>query len=156
MISLIASVGPNLELGLNNQLIYHSKEDMDFFKNMTKGHKVVMGLNTFKSIGKPLKNRDNYVVTHHQDQLPVGVVQVADFQRFLEAYSEAFETVFVIGGASVYRQAIDHAEHIYLTEFDEPKEADAFFPDFYEPVYYNKKKIKDIPGGAIYDYEFAF
>ena len=150
---IIAAVGPNRELGLNNQLIYHSKEDMQFFKDCTTGGKVLMGLNTFKSIGHPLPNRENYVATSHPEDLPEGVIPVTNLEEFLDKWSADWGVMYVIGGASIYKQALDYAERLFLTEFDEAKEADVFFPEF-NPVYYSKKKIADISGGAIYDYEY--
>lgn len=153
MIVLIAAIGPNREIGLHNQLIYHSKEDMEFFKECTKGGRVIMGSNTLKSIGHPLPKRANYIVTHHPENLPAGTIPVVDLAGFLEKVSKDEEIYYVIGGASVYAQALEYAERIYLTEFDEAREADAFFPEF-NPAFYNKKKIKSISGGAIYDYEY--
>lgn len=153
MIILIAAIGPNRELGFNNQLIYHSKEDMGFFKERTKGGRVIMGTNTLKSIGHPLPDRVNYVITHHPENLPAGTIPAVDLAEFLEKVSKDEEIYYVIGGASIYAQALDFAEHLYLTEFTEPREADCFFPEF-NPALYDKKKIKDISGGAIYDYEY--
>ena len=72
-LSLIAAVGKNLELGANNQLIFRLKEDMQFFKQTTLGHPVLMGRKTWDSIGRPLPNRQNFVVSRHALSLPDGV-----------------------------------------------------------------------------------
>lgn len=156
MITLIAAIGPNRELGLDNQLIYHSKEDMAFFREMTEGKAVLMGSNTFRSIGHSLPNRRNFVATHHPESLPNTVEPITNIKNFIRDNRSSVKNsldLFVIGGAQIYSQAINYAEEIYLTEFDEPKEADAFFPKFNQ-VFFDKKKVRDIPGGAIFKYTF--
>lgn len=151
MISIIAAVGPNGELGKDNQLVYDSKEDMRFFQKTTLDHKVVMGLNTFNSIGKPLKNRENYVVAHTAEDLPVGVVHIVDFQKFLKAFENTEEEIFICGGASIYTQALPYASNLYLTEFTAPREYDVRFPDFDKSLY-EQIVVRHIPGGVISKY----
>lgn len=141
MISIIAAIGKNRELGLNNSLIFHIKEDMAFFKSTTTGHAVLMGKKTFESIGRPLPNRQNYVVTHHPDDLPENVIVVTDLQEFLDKNRDTKEEVFVIGGASIYEAALPYATNLYLTEVDAPADADAFFPEF-NPNDYTREIIK--------------
>ena len=131
MISIIAAIGKNRELGKNNQLIFHIKEDMHFFKETTTDHPILMGRKTFDSIGKPLPHRTNYVVTRHPELLPDGVEPVHNLRQFLESWQDAPEELFVIGGAEIYKAALPYASHLYLTEVDtSAPDADAFFPDF--------------------------
>ncbi len=130
MISLIAAIGKNNELGKDNALVFHLKEDMHFFKATTMGHPILMGRKTFASIGRPLPGRTNYVLTRHPELLPDGVEPVRELRPFLESWQDTEEELFVIGGASVYTAALPYATNLYLTEIDASRDADAFFPSF--------------------------
>ena len=146
MISLIATIGKNNELGKENQLVFHIKEDMQFFRETTKGHPVIMGRKTFDSIGRPLPYRTNFVITRHPELLPDGVEPVTDLRQFLESYTDAEEELFVIGGGTVYSEALKYAKNLYLTEVNASVEdADTFFPTFDKSNYSCKiiKKGKD-------------
>lgn len=146
MISLIAAIGKNNELGKNNQLIFHIKDDMQFFKTTTMGHPILMGRKTFESIGRPLPGRTNFIITSHPEDLPNGVEPVRDLEDFLAGWQDSSEELFVIGGASVYKEALPYATTLYLTEIDASVEdADAFFPDFDRSKYSRAviKKGKD-------------
>ena len=127
MISIIACVGKNNELGKDNKLCFNIKEDMEFFKRMTRGKIVLMGRKTYESIGHPLKGRINCVLTSRPSELEGNVLACVDIDAFLE---NCRDDVFVIGGASVYVQALPYAKMIYLTEVEAVAEADAFFPEF--------------------------
>lgn len=129
--SLIAAVGKNLELGQDNQLIFHIKEDMAFFKQTTMGHPVLMGRKTWESIGRPLAGRQNLVVSRHALDLPDGVELVSDLPKFIADHSATDEEIFVIGGAQLYTQTLPFAKTLYLTEVEATaKDADTFFPSF--------------------------
>ncbi len=130
-LSLIAAVGKHLELGRDNQLIFHIKEDMEFFKKTTSGHTIVMGRKTWDSIGRPLPKRRNLVVSRHSIDLPSGVELVSDLAQFIADHSQTDEEIFIIGGANLYAQTLPFAKTLYLTEVDAAAEdADAFFPAF--------------------------
>lgn len=135
MISLIACVGKNGELGKGNQLCFHIEEDMAFFKRKTRNKVVLMGRRTYESIGGPLKNRINCVATRDPVSLPGNAIPCVSVPTFLENYRD---DIFVIGGASIYAQALPHADVIYLTEVDESADADAFFPKFDKSLYRRK------------------
>lgn len=129
--TLIACVGKNLELGHENHLIFQIKDDMRFFRETTQNHDVLMGYNTFLSIGKPLKNRRNLVLSRHSRDFPPGITQIRDLNKFISDNSDSSEEIFIIGGATVYSQLLPFAKTLYLTEVEaEDKTADAFFPSF--------------------------
>ena len=135
MFSIIAAVGKNNELGKKGDLIFHIKEDMQFFKETTTGHTVVMGFKTWESLPKKLPNRKNIVVSFEEIEGPDECI--TDLVQFIKDNENTDEEIFVIGGGSIYAQFIDHTKRIYLTEIDgEDSEADVFFPDF------NKSKFK--------------
>ena len=125
---MISSVGKNRELGKNNGLIWHFKEDMKFFKDTTMGHTVVMGLNTYRSLPGDLPGRHIIVVSFD----PVDNVEyVNSIEPIIEKYKDSEEEIFICGGASIYKQFLPYADKLYLTEIDaSDSEADTFFPEF--------------------------
>ena len=128
MISMISSVGKNRELGKKNNLIWHFKEDMKFFKNTTMNHTVVMGLNTYKSLPGDLPGRHIIVVSFD----PVDNVDyVTNIESIVEKFQNSEEEIFICGGASIYKQFLPYANKLYLTEIEaSDSEADTFFPEF--------------------------
>ncbi len=158
MISLIAAIGKNNELGKNNTLLWYLPADMKHFKEITSGHPVIMGRKTFESIGRPLPNRKNIIITRDKNYLrPADIKTLADRHDVDVAHSleEAIKLtsprspllnkerglgreVFIIGGAEIYKQAIDLADKLYITHIEaENKNADAFFPEII-PVVWNE------------------
>ena len=128
MISMISSVGRNRELGKNNDLIWHFKDDMKFFKETTMGHTVVMGYNTYKSLPGDLPGRHIIVVT---SKILDDVETVNNIDLLINKYRDSQEEIFICGGASIYKQFLPYADKLYLTEIDaEDSEADTFFPEF--------------------------
>ena len=131
MIKLIACIGPNGELGLNNDLIYHNKRDMKFFREQTKENIVIMGKNTFKSIGsKPLPDRINIVLTEEPGFYPGVLTWDMPLENALRTAKAWFPMldIYIIGGAYVYNQAIEQSlpDELLLTQMYESKEADTF------------------------------
>ena len=133
-ISIIAAVGKNFELGKNNDLIWHFKEDMRFFKQTTTGHTVVMGRKTFESLPKALPNRRNIVITSDENYNADGaevITDINDVYRFAEN-----EEIFILGGGKIYDEFISDADKIYLTEIDaEDKNAAVYFPHSDKSLY---------------------
>mgnify|MGYP001559239569 CR=1 FL=1 len=137
MISIIAAIGKNRELGKDNKLLWHIPKDFKRFKTLTSGHIVIMGRKTFESIGKPLPDRTNIVVTRNLFWTPLGctvcysIEEAIKNSEFRIQNSELGKEVFIIGGAEIYKQAIQYADKLYLTLVNQeyPK-ADAFFPNY--------------------------
>ena len=129
-INLIAAIGKNNELGKNNDLIWKLKGDMKFFRETTMGHPIVMGRKTFESLPKVLPGRKNIVIS--TNEIKNEEIEVyKNIKDFLLKYQEYGDDIFVIGGASIYKQFIDLATNMYLTEIDgEEKSADVYFPSF--------------------------
>lgn len=128
MISLIACVGKNRELGKDNDLVFRLKSDLRFFASITCGHIIVMGHNTWDSLPRRLNNRLNLVVSSSEVDGADGTIK--DLDTFLKFHQNSSESVFVIGGASLYEQAMPYASVMYLTEVDASATADTFFPTF--------------------------
>ena len=133
--SIIACVGQKGELGKNNDLVFKIKEDMDFFKKTTTGHPVLMGKNTFKSIGHALPGRENFVVSYDTEGLSKDVTPVLDLDDFIKKNRSTNQEIFVIGGASIYKTLLPFSDTLYLTEVDSTTPADVFFPDFNHDLY---------------------
>lgn len=146
-IILIAAIGANNELGYNNNLIWKIKEDLNFFKITTSGHIVVMGRKTYDSIGKPLPNRTNIVLSssmENQDELVI-VRTFNELKTLLEAIDEE---VYVIGGSSLYEAFIHDSDELIITEIDEsPEHADTYFPTIDDS--WTSKVIGDYQEGNI-------
>lgn len=125
---MIAAMASNRIVGNNNQLPRHYSQDLQHFKKVTTGHIVVMGYNTFLSIGKPLPNRRNIVLSKSPVEGVETYASIEEMKNKLE--SEHIDQIFIIGWASIYRQFLPIADVIYLTEIKKPYEWDTSFPEF--------------------------
>ena len=132
MVTIIAAVAANRAIGYKNKLLYWLPNDLKRFKALTTGHTIIMGRNTFDSLPKgALPNRRNVVLSRTVSELP-GCETFASLDDAL-AHCGMDEDVYIIGGASVYAQAMDIADRLCLTEVhDTPDDADAFFPEYKE------------------------
>lgn len=130
MISIIAAVAANRAIGNENKLIYWLPDDLKRFKALTTGHTIIMGRRTFESLPKgALPNRRNIVLSRTQTEFP-GCDTYASLEEALRHCDED-EDIYIIGGASVYEQAMPLAHRLCLTEVhDTPAQADAFFPPY--------------------------
>ena len=129
MISMIAAIGKNNELGKDNNLIWHFKEDMKFFKETTMGHIVVMGRKTYESIPGGLPGREIIVISTRPVDNNVEVLN--DINIVVDKYKTNDVEIFICGGASIYKQFLPYADKLYLTEIDDIcSDADTFFPEF--------------------------
>ncbi len=134
-LSAIAAIGRNGELGKDNNLIWHLKGDMNFFKATTLGHTIIMGRKTFESLPKLLPGRKHIVLSSGNIDIP-EVEVYHDIAIFLQNYQNSDEKIFNIGGASIYKALLDYTEKIYLTEIDASAQADVYFPKFNKDDYY--------------------
>ncbi len=140
-ITMIAAVGKNLELGKNNQLIWPIKDDLKFFREQTMGKPIVMGMNTYKSLPSLLPGRKHVVLTSREIVLPNEVLVLHSIKEILTFIKEYEDEVMIIGGASLYKQFLEYAKKLILTEIDkEDSEADTFFPEF-NKVDWNKELL---------------
>lgn len=126
LISLIAAVDENFGLGHNNQLLCHLPADLKHFKDITLGKPIIMGRKTFDSIGKPLPGRLNIVLSKHTSCIE-GVTVLSSLHDALELVRDVPE-IMIIGGATLFEQALSLAQRIYLTLIHNQFPADVFFP----------------------------
>ncbi|MDN3585227.1 dihydrofolate reductase [Pedobacter aquatilis] len=128
-LSIAVAVGENFEIGKNNQLLWHMPADLKFFKQTTSGHTIIMGRKTFDSVGRPLPNRRNIVITRDTELKIDGVEVVNSLDKALEITQNEEKPVFIVGGAEIYRQALPKTDTLYLTTIHNTFDADTFFPE---------------------------
>lgn len=131
--SFIVAMAENRVIGKDNQLIWHMPNDLKFFKQKTTGHYVIMGRKSYESMGKPLPNRLNIIVTRNRDYAVEGAMVVHSLDDALDfAEQQKQKEVFILGGGEIYRQAFEkkQVDKIYLTEIKDTFEGDTFFPEF--------------------------
>lgn len=129
ILSIIAAVGKNNELGYNNNLIWHLPGDMKFFKEKTIGHTIIMGRKTFESLPTLLPDRKLIVLSRKKIENP-KIEVYHNIESFLSQYKNSNEEIFNIGGATLYKSLLNYTENIYLTEIEKTSKADAYFPQF--------------------------
>lgn len=153
MITIIAAVARNRAIGYNNKLIYWLPNDLKRFKALTTGHTIIMGRRTFESLPKgALPNRRNIVLSASVQQLP-GCDVFPTLDAALQSCRPE-ENIYIIGGASVYEQAIKVADRLCLTEIDDtPEHADTFFPDY---SLWHVVNREDHTSDERHDYDYAF
>ena len=127
-IAIVVAMAANRVIGRDNQLPWHLPADLKHFKQLTLGKPVVMGRKTYESIGRPLPERTNIVVTRDRDYGAPGCVVVHSLDEALAAAGEAAE-VMVIGGAGIYRQVLPRTDTLYLTQVHAEFEGDTLFPE---------------------------
>ena len=155
MITIIAAVADNNALGKDNQLIWHLPSDLKRFKKVTSNHHVIMGRKTYESLGKPLPNRTNIIISRNTDFKAEGCVVVNSLQAAVEAAKED-DNPYILGGAEIYQQAILFADKLDITFVHHRFEADAFFPEIPTSVWKETSR-EDFQADElnIYDYSFV-
>jgi len=126
-IILIAAMAKNRTIGKNNEIPWKIKGEQKMFKEITVGHVVIMGRKTFESIGRPLKDRRNIIITSQSDY-SVSDCEIAHGIKSAIAMCSEYDQVFIIGGGNIYEQSLPIANKIYLTVLHREICGDAFFP----------------------------
>lgn len=146
MISAIAVIGKNRELGKRNQLLFVVPGDLPRFKRLTMGHPIIMGRKTRESIGRELPGRTNIVISRR------GEINTIDKALALARRSPGSEEIFVIGGGEIYSLAMPYVERLYLTVvYAEVPDADTFFPEYSEFTQVIKEEMHE-EGGVRFRY----
>jgi len=134
MISIICALGKNRAIGKKNKLLWNLPGDMKHFREKTKGHTVIMGKNTHLSIGRPLPNRVNIVISKPEEHFEAaGCLTAHSIDEALKLAKKQAGEIFIIGGGMIYTQFLPLADKLYLTLVDDaPEDADVFFPEYSE------------------------
>lgn len=153
MINIIAAISRNRVIGENGRLPWKLPEDMSHFVKVTSGCPIVMGRKTFESIGKPLKNRTNIILTRDVNYEKEGCLIYHDTQKIMNDFGK--ENLMVIGGEEVYKLFLPYTDRIYLTYINQDFEGDAFFPKFEGDNWIKESEEKGIKNEENpYDYYF--
>ena len=129
IISLIVAYDKNRLIGREGDLPWRIPEDLKKFKEITSGNIVIMGRKTYESIGKPLPNRINMVITRNKDYKPEGVFVFSSIKDALRKASVFHKEIFFIGGQSIYNEILDKVDTMYISHINEEYEGDAYFPE---------------------------
>lgn len=151
MIRIIVAMSKNRVIGNNNQLIWKLSSDLKRFKELTTGNSVVMGRKTFESIGKPLPNRRNVIITRNNEYVVEGCEIVSSLE---EALLLTNNNCFIIGGGEIYKQALDITDKIYLTLVHKEFEGDTQFPELDKQ--WAKISRKDFEADEKNEYKYSF
>ena len=128
-LSLIVAMAKNRTIGVNNTLPWRCPEDLKHFKALTMGHHMIMGRKTFDSIGRLLPGRTTVVVTRDRNLQIEGCLMANSLPDAIAACAND-EKIFIVGGAEIYAQALEHIDTLYITEIQQAIEGDAHFPEF--------------------------
>lgn len=129
IIAIIAAMAQNRVIGNNNTLPWHLPADLKHFKALTTSHPIIMGRKTFDSIGRPLPNRQNIVITRQTNWHAPGV-DVANSIEDAISLCKDKQKIFIIGGAQIYQQAFRVANYMHLTIIEGKFSGDAYFPEY--------------------------
>lgn len=156
MIHIIVAVDKNLAIGNQNKLLFWLPNDLKRFKELTTGNTIIMGRNTFLSLPKgALPNRRNIVLSTRKDASFPGAETYASLEEAIKACKED-EKIYIIGGASVYKQALPLADVLCITEIDaEAPEADTYFPTI-DPTIWKENSRESHPTDEKHAYPYAF
>ncbi len=132
---MIVAAATNQAIGKDNQLLWHLPNDLRFFKKTTTGHPIIMGRKTYESVGKPLPNRRNIVISRQSDYQADGIETVQSLDEAIALAGQDTDEIFIVGGAAIYALALDRTDRIYLTRVHASPAADTFFPEFDEAAW---------------------
>lgn len=154
MITIIAAIARNNALGKNNKLIWHLPADLKRFKNITNGHHIIMGRKTFESLGKPLPNRTTIIITRNKNYKVKDCIVVNSLKEALEK-ANADENPYILGGAEIYKQAMNLADQLDVTWIHHEFQADAFFPEIDKSIWKESFR-EDFKANEKNKYDYSF
>lgn len=154
MITIIAAIARNNALGKNNKLIWHLPADLKRFKNITNGHHIIMGRKTFESLGKPLPNRTTIIITRNKNYKVKDCIVVNSLKEALEK-ANADENPYILGGAEIYKQAMNLADQLDVTLIHQEFQADAFFPEIDKSIWKESFR-EDFKANEKNKYDYSF
>ena len=140
--SHIVAVSQNNVIGIQNKLPWNIPEDLKFFREKTRGRTVIMGRKTFESLGSPLPQRLNIVIS--RSQIFAGVIMAVNIDEAIEKAQKEKNPyeIFIIGGGEIYKQSLNKVQKIYLTRINKKYEGDAFYPEVPEDQFNLVEKVE--------------
>ncbi len=157
MLSIIVAKAKNNIIGKDNKLVWHLPEDLRHFKELTTGHKIIMGRKTFESLGRVLPNRKHIIFSQNPDfKVKDENVEVVHSLLQIQELIEGEEEAFVIGGAMIYNFLMPYVKKMYVTQIDQEFDGDAFFPVISENTWKEVSREKGTKNEENnLDYEFV-
>ena len=152
-LNLIVAVDAQLGIGVNNTLPWHLKEDLAHFKRLTTGHPIIMGRKTFDSIGRPLPNRRNIVITRNRTWKHEGIEVAESLDAALKLVGEVQS--YCIGGAQIFKEALPRAERLFVTHIDKSFHCDTFFPPIDPALWQEVERERHHSNENACDYAFV-
>jgi dihydrofolate reductase len=148
MVSIVVAIAKNNVIGADNKLLWHLPADMRFFRLLTTDNIIIMGRKTFDSIGKPLPNRENIIISRNKNLIIEGCIVVDSLAKAIEKANEINEYlaaesqkhIFVIGGEQIYKLSMKLAQKLYITEVEAEFNGDAFFPEIDKSIWKETKR----------------
>ncbi|MDF2614253.1 MAG: Dihydrofolate reductase [Clostridia bacterium] len=151
MINMIVATSKNNQIGINNSLPWHIPEDLKYFKEKTNGHTIVMGRKTYESIGRPLPNRENIVLTQDRNFIADGASIIHSFEEALITCSTRAES-FIIGGGEIYQLFLPYTNRLYITMVDKIIDGDTSFPEYTDAF----QLVQSFPGNTLTSDGYTF
>jgi dihydrofolate reductase len=153
---IMAAKAENNVIGKDNDLVWHLPADLKFFKETTKGNTLIMGRKTFESLGNPLPHRDSWIVTRNSNYSHEGVTTFNSLESAIKAGEDkGLEKVFLLGGGEIYRQSMDLADVLIITEVHSTFEGDTYFPEI-DPEVWKEVSRTEHTADVKNKYDFAF
>jgi len=157
IVSLIVAADESNVIGGHNKLLWSLPDDLKRFRTLTKGHPIIMGRKTYESIGRPLPDRRNIIISKSLKQAPAGCELVHSIEEALELFQDSDDEVFVIGGGEIYKEVLekDLAERIYLTRVHGIFNGDVTFPEI-DKSDWRKTHQEEHPKDAEHELSFTY
>lgn len=156
MLSIIVAIANKNVIGKDNKLIWHLPEDLKRFKEITSGHKIIMGRKTFESLGRVLPNRKHIILCNDMKMdIENENVEILDDISKLDKYINSDEECFVIGGATIYKLLMPYANKMYITKINQDFDGDVWFPEIKDTEWKEVSSEKGLKNEKNpYDYEY--
>lgn len=152
----MAARAKNNVIGKDNDLVWHLPADLKFFKQTTKGHTLIMGRKTFESLGNPLPHRDSWIVTRNKEYNAEGITPYFSLEDAINAGEDkGLEAIFILGGGEIYRQSMNIADKLIITEVHEDFEGDTYFPEI-DPQIWQEVSREEHTADEKNKYDYAF
>jgi dihydrofolate reductase len=152
-LNVIAAMARNRVIGVRNTLPWHLPEDLKHFKALTMGHHIIMGRKTYESIGRPLPGRTTVIVSRDEGYTQAGCLTATSIDAAIAA-CEGDTEIFFVGGAEMYRQVLERADRLYLTEIQADYEGDAWFPEVDPGVWQEASRQAQVTAAGL-EYHFV-
>ena len=156
MLSIIVAIANENVIGKDNKLIWYIPEDLKHFKEITSGHKIIMGRRTFESLGRILPNRKHIILCNDMEMdVDDENVEILEDISMLDKYINSDEECFVIGGATIYKLLMPYSNKMYITKINQDFEGDVYFPEIKDDEWKEVDKQKGLRNKENpFDYEY--